>query len=835
MKRLHLICNSHLDPVWQWQWEEGISAALSTFQSAVNLAEEFDYIFCHNEAILYQAVEQHAPVLFNRIQELVREGKWHIMGGWWLQPDCNMPSGESIVRQNMVGHRYFYEKFGVWPATAVNFDSFGHNRGLVQILTKCGQDSYMFVRPFNNQLVPGLPQGEKNSPMYERFWWQGYDGSRVKAARNASYMTFMGHGGSRIAEVESETHHYDVGYLLWGVGNHGGGPSRNDLTAIKAAQQSGRDYEIIHSTPEQYFAEVTPELTETVDHSMLISMPGCYTSMSRIKRGHIELENRLYMAEKIASLASLKKLIEYPTAELEEAQEALLTAEFHDMLPGTAVKSAEEYGLSMLGHGNYLCRTVFTRALYALSLEEPVAGEGEYPLVVFNPHPYPVTETVWCEVMPAGPRDIEKHEKYRYRLEKNGVEVPVQMAKAKVNMNNKNNARLTAAFTVTLPAFSTERYSMYIDLAPYKAATDTAVEEYCDLFPAKPLTEDYTYTDANKTVTVGKNGLLTRFEIGGVNYIRDGGFLPVLYEDNADPWGMSEEQLLGMGKDPKPLSLMQEAKGMFRHLSAVQLIEDGPIFTEIESLFEGGEATKVCLRYTIYKQTDVVDVKASVLFGEREKMLKLLLPVAVKGDYIGQGMFGTESLFTDGRECVAQRFVAVKPNKGNCLAILNRSQYGSSYEDGTVALSLLRGAGYCSHPNGEHELLPRNRFVDIMDQGEHDFYFRLAVCPENRLETEAALFNQRPYALNLFPTKDRTMFCQPCAFSVSNAAIAMPAFKYSDLQGGYIIRLLNNSPQKAETDVTMNGVKITLNFGAYEAKTLLWKDSAFSEQNRLEI
>lgn len=134
MKRLHLICNAHLDPIWQWEWEEGAAAALSTFQSAANLAEKYDYIFCHNEVNLYKYTEKYAPALFAQIQKLVKQGKWHIMGGWYLQPDCLMPSGEGMVRQIREGELYFKEKFGVMPTTAVNFDPFGHSRGLVQIL-----------------------------------------------------------------------------------------------------------------------------------------------------------------------------------------------------------------------------------------------------------------------------------------------------------------------------------------------------------------------------------------------------------------------------------------------------------------------------------------------------------------------------------------------------------------------------------------------------------------------------------------------------------------------------------------------------------------------------
>mgnify|MGYP000912632999 FL=1 len=148
MKTMHMISNAHIDPVWQWGWEEGVSAALSTFRAAAEFCENYDgYIFNHNEALLYEWVEEYEPELFKRIQKLVQEKKWHIMGGWYLQPDCVMPSGESFVRQILLGKKYFKEKFGVFPTTAVNFDSFGHTKGLVQIMVKSGFDSYVFMRP----------------------------------------------------------------------------------------------------------------------------------------------------------------------------------------------------------------------------------------------------------------------------------------------------------------------------------------------------------------------------------------------------------------------------------------------------------------------------------------------------------------------------------------------------------------------------------------------------------------------------------------------------------------------------------------------------------------
>ena len=156
MKTVHLICNAHLDPVWLWEWEEGTAEAISTFRTAADFCEKFDgFIFNHNEVILYRWVEEYDPPLFRRIKKLVKEKKWHIMGGWFLQPDCNMPSGESFVRQILAGRRYFGEKFGVTPTTAINFDPFGHTRGLVQVLGHAGVDVPVVVRLDGNAAAEG--------------------------------------------------------------------------------------------------------------------------------------------------------------------------------------------------------------------------------------------------------------------------------------------------------------------------------------------------------------------------------------------------------------------------------------------------------------------------------------------------------------------------------------------------------------------------------------------------------------------------------------------------------------------------------------------------------
>ena len=100
MKNVYLLCNAHIDPIWLWKWQEGAAEAISTFRTAADFCEEFDgFVFNHNEALLYEWIEEYEPELFRRIQKLVSDGKWHIMGGWYLQPDCTMLSGESFIRQ----------------------------------------------------------------------------------------------------------------------------------------------------------------------------------------------------------------------------------------------------------------------------------------------------------------------------------------------------------------------------------------------------------------------------------------------------------------------------------------------------------------------------------------------------------------------------------------------------------------------------------------------------------------------------------------------------------------------------------------------------------------
>ena len=171
---VHMIGNAHIDPVWLWNWQEGFQTTWSTFRSVLDRMKETpEFVFTSAQAALYEWIEKGDPAMFEEIRERVHEGRWRITGGWWIQPDCNIPSGESFARHALYSQRYFKEKFGVMANTGYNVDSFGHNGVLPQLLKKSGMNNYVFMRPG--------PHEKKDLP--DIFWWESADGSRVLTYR----------------------------------------------------------------------------------------------------------------------------------------------------------------------------------------------------------------------------------------------------------------------------------------------------------------------------------------------------------------------------------------------------------------------------------------------------------------------------------------------------------------------------------------------------------------------------------------------------------------------------------------------------------------------------
>ena len=801
----HMICNAHIDPIWQWDWPEGVSATLSTFYSAAKLCDAFDYIFCHNEVTVYKYVEEYAPALFAKIQELVKTGKWHIMGGWYLQPDCNMPSGESFVRQIREGQRYFQEKFGVIPTTAINFDPFGHTVGLVQIVKKCGQDSYMFMRPYKRELT--LPA--------EQFIWRGLDGSEIKGARSiGGYNTPLG-GSAKAIRDKANAQDFPVGAVLWGVGNHGGGPSYKDLADIEKELLTDVQMKYTHSTPEKFFAAINP--TKVFDQSLHISMPGCYTTMYRVKKLHAQLESQIYMAEKIASAAYMRgALKEYPEAKLQTAVEDLLNAEFHDVLPGSSVQCAEDAGLRYLNHGMLEAERVKISSYFALAASQSPAAEGEYPVIVFNPHPYELCENVECEFMLADQNWREDVVSRIAVVDEDKNPVPYQVIKEESNLNLDWRKRII--FEAKLKPMTLTRFSVYVEFV-------NAIEPE----KSSPLVFD----NGRKHVEINrKTGLLSSYRIDGVEYLGKG-FGLCSFDDNADPWGMAGDQLIRMGKNEKPFALSTEPNGPFKGMKSIQVVEDGDIYLGVEAFFEC-DNSRARILYKIYKNNDHVDIDVTLYMGDIDKIIKLKMPIAASGTLIGQTAFGTDLLFTDARENVAHRFVALDTGE-KCVAILNNSVYGSHYENDSIYMSLVRGATYCAHPIRDRALIPSDKFTKKIDQGENNYSFRLTVTDRDQLERKAEEFVEKPYALNIFPIPSKHGVINAFDMELGGDVISMPTLKKAFGKDAMIFRLLNNTPTGVESYIKVNGQTLPLCFGKYEVKTVVYENGLLIESYELLV
>ncbi len=807
-RTVHLLCNSHLDPVWLWEWPEGAGEALALARTVCDLCEEFEaFIFNRNEVQFYEWIEEYDAALFERIRRLVASGRWHVMGGWYLQPDCNMPCGESFVRQILVGRRYFREKFGVQPTTAVNWDPFGHSRGLVQILAKSGYDSYLFCRPFIHQMP--VPAAE--------FTWVGFDGSEVTAALAEShYNSAPGETPAKIRGWMERDATKPVVQVPWGVGNHGGGPSRRDLRDIAKLMADTRDARIVHSTPERYFSDLRARSVHLPRHSGDLNpwAVGCYTSMMRLKRQHRRLENELYLTEKMATTAWAQGLMAYPDAELSAATRALLRNEFHDILPGTSTPSVERSALDDIGHGLTLAAKAKTRAFFALSAGQKAGRDAEHPILVYNPHPFPLDALIECEMQPAWP---DREHLYGVPTVTAGRrKLPAQAEQQESNINEDHRHRVV--FAAKLEPGRMNRFDCRFEKIAHKPAPSLQLRDGKFRFKTAEL----------NVIVNARTGLLDRYRAGGDDYLSAGAFNPLVMQDDADPWGQTVIRFRKSAGRFKAMSQADAARfaGVSAsRLPAVRVIEDGPVRAVIEALFRYGDSA-ICQRYKLPRTGTELEIETRVHWQEKDRMLKLALPTPWSaGILLGQVAYGVQELRADGDECVAQKWLAVvSRERARALTAINDSTYGCDFKDGELRLSLLRAPAHAGHPTFTgRPIVQQDRFVPRIDQGEHVFRFWLNGGSERdrltAVDREALARNERPYALAYWPSGGGVA---PKAGPVlSDRAIQVTAFKRAE-DDDLIVRLFEPTGRRRRATLALDccGAKTAVRMEPFEIKTL---------------
>ena len=808
---IHLVCNAHLDPVWLWGWEEGAAEALSTFRTAADLCEEFEgFVFNHNEVVLYQWIEEYEPDLFKRIQKLAKAGKWHIMGGWYLQPDCNMPSGEGIVRQILTGREYFRKKFGSRPTTAINLDAFGHTRGLVQILAKSGYDSYLHCRPTEMD----FPQQEHD------YIWVGYDGSEILVTHQRTwYGTFsFGEAGDKLKMHLMEVPKHGSALMLWGVGNHGGGPSRKDIRDGNRIAKSKKDWKILHSTPEAYFKDIRKYRKKLVrwEKDLNPSMVGCYTSMIRVKQGYRSLENTLFVTEKMASAATAQGLMSYPVDELESAQEDMLWTAFHDILPGSSVEPVEQFSLQKIGHGLDVLSRIRARAFFCLASGQPKAKPDTFPILVYNPHPWEVETTVTAEFN--FPYYIFCPDTFWVpSLTHKGKAIPIQAERPYSNITMDWRKRVT--FRAKLAPGIMNRFDVKLTRQPNRPKIEDKAEN--GLIRVHGENIDW----AINTHT----GFIEYFRINDKDVLRKGSFQALVMEDIPDPWGMTTDRFDTIAGRFRLLSQTKSAEvsGVSaKRLKPVRVIEDGPVRTIVEALY-GYNDSFLLLTWKLPKIGSEVEVEARAFWNEKDKMLKLSIPTVLRNaKYMGEVAYGRDELPGTGREVVAQKWTAVVSEFDDlALTTVNDSTYGSSFKEGEMRISLLRSPAYAAHPLGDWTYIPDDMFRPRIDQGERvfSFWFNAGSVDERMgaIAREAQAHNEKPMIQWLSPSGQGS---RPKAFvTLSNSSVQITTIKQALDARSWIIRLFEPTGQRHKAQLRIvagKSVRKNIVLQPFEIKTL---------------
>jgi alpha-mannosidase len=838
--KTYMFCNAHLDPVWLWQWESGMGEAISTFRSAAKLIDEYpDFIFNHNESLLYEWVEEHEPALFEKIREQVKAERWKIVGGWFLQPDCNIPAGESIMRQILRGRIYFYDKFGEVPVTAVNFDSFGHAQGLVQVLTKCGYRHYVNIRP---------GRGNYDFPN-EDFRWIGYDGSEILVHRSdKGYNSVLGQAAAELLGNEEhpgwlERHGDEENALyLWGVGNHGGGPSRKDLDDIAALKASGID--LVHSTPDEYFAAVEREGLPVVNRGLNHLMEGCYTSIIRIKQLHRRLENDLVMTEAMAAHAEIAGLAGYDREKLDDAWRDLLFSEFHDSLPGSCIQPVEEDVIRMLHHGLEITNKLKSKYFLALCAgQEPVADGDTVPILLYNPHPFPFTQPVDVEFLL--PRQMWHKEFSNPIAYCGGERVPCQQTKESGNFYMDWCKRIIIEHP--LAPFSVTRFDVKFELLPSRPLP-TVEQENREKREGRERWEKRNLivveTARGQAAVNTRTGLVDSYTLDGKEFLQPGALSLEVFEDALSCWDGHPNLDLRYPEGRFTLMTPGEATDFSGVKGAVvrpvRAVEDGEVMTVIEADMKYG-SSRALVRYLIGKISGSLDAEIRVFWAENEKRLKLRIPtVFTGGEHWGMTMFGREKLRpgSRGEDTFSQYWQAVTDGT-DALSVIDDGVYGSDWRDGVLRVTLLRSAGYGSGRSVWGEPFHEPMYQQRMDQGERRYRFRLTGGERkerfSRIDREAAMWNRIPYGFAFCPPGEGEKPLPLCLIDTEN--VVLSCFKQSEREAGvWILRLYEAQgiPVKAHIAVPIAGVSFDADFAPFEIRTFCLKDGKIGECDPLE-
>jgi alpha-mannosidase len=818
---LHMIGNAHIDPVWLWRWPEGYQEVRATFRSVIERMREYPELRFTCDSVAQLAwVEESDPELFEEIRRRVAEGRWEIAGGWWVEPDCNLPCGESFVRQALYGQRWLQERFGRIATVGCNVDPFGHNATLPQILRSSGMDTYLFLRPGPRELRLEGPA----------FWWRSPDGSRVLAYRIPhEYQTTETDLDQHVrAAVEQLPPDWKELACLYGVGNHGGGPTRANHDSIRRMSEAGEPAPLECSTARRFFdrllerGEELPVVAGELQHHAV----GCYSAHAAVKRWNRRAESLLLAAEKWSAVAAVVAGTPPAGVELGHAWRLVLFNQFHDVLAGTAIEPAYEDARDQLGEAASIAGRAGNRAMQALSRRIAIEPEpGMSPAVVFNPHPWPVLAEVEVEVGGARPGRV---------ADERGRTVPAQAVQPSATVPGW---RHRLVFPAELPPLGYRTYRLYTDLPgggdarPATAGT-TGGTSRADGNGLRP---------GSAGTTGGGMGARALAEPGGV--VLESGRLRVRL-DAASGWLGSLVEV-GSGVELLPESpgphavVLADPTDTWSHgtlayrdeigafaCESLRVLEEGPVRAVARAVSRYGASTLT--EDLVLGSGGSLEVRATLDWHERLALLKLRVGTALREVTASFDIpYGHLERPPDGGEEPAGAWVdlsgSLPGGRRAGLAILNDGKHAFDVLGGRVGMTVARSPVYAWH---EPRQLDPGEDYRYLDQGVQRFTYRL--LPHHgdwragAVARGAAELNQPPVALvescHLGPLEQRRAFV-----AVEPASVLLVVLKQAEDPGGdLVVRAYESAGRPAPRvtiDLPLLGRRIETAFGAYQIKT----------------
>ncbi len=713
-RTLHMVGHAHLDPVWLWPWQEGYQEARATFWSAIHRMQEYpDFIFTCNQVVLLSWVEESDPELFERIRERVADGRWQMVGGWWVEPDCNLPSGESFVRQGLYGQRYLKQKFGITATVGMNVDPFGHHAMLPQILRGQGMDSYCFLRPG--------PQ--ESSLRGTAFWWQAPDGSRVLAYRIPfEYCSPPGDvAGQTDKSLGVLDHTLGDMMIFYGVGNHGGGPTRANIESIHRYDRMGSFGRMLMSSPRRYFDELgarqgvdgSPDLT-IWQGDLQMHAAGCYSAHSGIKLWQRRAQAAVLSAERWGAIGSSRYGLDYPRQELARAWKQILFNQFHDILPGSAVEPAYEDARDQLGEAVAISKRIITRSqnVIARQVEIPLE-ENTQPVLVFNPHPWPVTAAIELQygAQPTGVHVVDA----------DGRVTTSQRTQSVATTDDKGRAAVV--FEAAVPPLGYRLYRLRSGPAPAGVPAGAAAAAPAGEQPSGSLraTQTELENDLLRATFDPETGWLTSLldKRTGLDVLAGArGAHTQICQDPTDTWGHRVVSYRWPGEQLRT--------------TRMTLREHGPLRARLRVEREWHRSTMV-EEYVLGHLSDALEVRVTIDWREQAHLLKLCFPTAIEEPVSTYEIpYGTLERPVDGGENPAQSWVDITGTIGGRragLAVVNNAKHGYDVSPGTpggdtasIGITAVRSPAYSWH---DPRKLDPDGFYAFQDQGAQKFSYLL--------------------------------------------------------------------------------------------------------------